>query len=105
MPRSLVLAEQIYTRALDAKPIQSATRTDQIGVEQDVDLTFTIPRTSLLHADTEETEATVEDGGHRLKLQAGQTSNPATSKVSEISMGGSTSNISNQNITLKTRGL
>jgi hypothetical protein len=74
-------------------------------VEQDVDLTFTIPRTSLLHADTEETEATVEDGGHRLKLQAGQTSNPATSKVSEISMGGSTSNISNQNITLKTRGL
>ena len=105
MPRGLVLAEQIYTRALDAKPIQSATRTDQLGVGQDVDLTFTIPRTSLLHADTEETEATVEDGGHRLKLQAGQTSNPATSKVSEISLGGSTSNISNQNITLKTRGL
>jgi hypothetical protein len=105
MPRGLVLAEQIYTRAVDAKPIQSTKRTDQVGVGQDVDLTFNIPRTSLLHADTEEIETTGEDGGHRLKLQAGQTTNAATSKVSEISMGGSASNISNQNITLKTRGL
>lgn len=103
MGRDVLVATKIFTQKVDARP----TPRPVLEIEDDdfgAELAVKSKKTNIVRADTEENEEGIEDGGHRLKLQSGQTKNTGTSKVSEISLGGSTSNVSNQNITMKTSG-
>ena len=103
MGRDVLVATKIFTQKVDARP----TPRPVLEIEDDdfgAELAVKSKKTNIVRADTEENEDGIEDAGHRLKLQSGQTKNTETSKVSEISLGGSTSNVSNQNITMKTSG-
>jgi len=108
MPRVLILSEHIFTKKIDTPPVKvvidaAAPAAGGIDMGKIKTEEVSADNSAVFRADTTET-AVGEPQTQRLTLRAGQTVNPGTSKVSEISMGGSTSNVENQNITVKTRG-
>ncbi len=107
MPRVLILTDQIFTSKLDIPPkkVTEGAPPPVGGIDMGKIKTEEVSadNSAVIHADTTET-IVGEPETQRLVIQAGQTTNPSTSNVSEISMGGSTSNTENQNITIKTQG-
>ena len=106
MPRVLILTDQIFTSKLDTPPkkVTEGAPPPAGGIDMGKIKTEEVSadNSAVIHADTTET-VVGEPEIQRLVIQAGQTTNPSTSNVSEISMGGSTSNTETRTLRLKHR--